>query len=218
MAATPGHLDRLSTVDASFLHQERDASHMHVGGVVIFEGPPPSHEELVDHLLSRMSSVPRYRQKLTEPPFELGRPFWIDDPSFNLDYHLRFTGLPAPGSLEQLRALVGRIFSQRLDRSKPLWEFWLVQGLEDNRFALISKTHHAMVDGVAGVDISTVLFDTSPVPEERPPDGGDGSAPPEQTGDHWTPAPEPSTVDLVGEAVKDAVRAPFGLAGRALGV
>src|ERR671937_256397 len=90
-------MDRLTPIDASFLHQEREASHMHVGGVVIFEGPPPSYQELVDHLISRVGSVPRYRQKLTEPPFELGRPFWIDDPSFNLDYHLRFTALPSPG-------------------------------------------------------------------------------------------------------------------------
>src|SRR5215210_6286333 len=191
MAATTGHMGRLSPVDASFLHQERDASHMHVGGIVVFEGPPPSHEELVDHLTSRMELVPRYRQKLTEPPFELGRPFWIDDPSFNLDYHLRVTGLPSPGSIDQLRSLVGRIFSQRLDRSKPLWELWLVQGLEDDRFALISKTHHAMVDGVAGVDISTVLFDSSPVPQEAR--DGDGAARPEQgDGRRWTPAPEPS--------------------------
>ena len=206
-------MDRLTPIDASFLHQEREASHMHVGGVVIFEGPPPSYQELVDHLRSRMGSVPRYRQKLIEPPFELGRPFWIDDPSFNLDYHLRFTALPSPGSLEQLRALLGRIFSQRLDRSKPLWELWVVQGLEDGRFALISKTHHAMVDGVAGVDLSTVLFDLSPVPQEGA--GGDGSAPGD--GAEWTPEPEPSTAGLVAEAVKDAVRTPAGLAGRALG-
>src|SRR3954468_4407501 len=138
MAPTLGHMDRLSPVDASFLHQEREASHMHVGRVVIFGGPPPTHQELVEHLISRMAQVPRYRQKLTEPPFELGRPFWIDDPSFNIHYHLRVTGLPSPGSLEQLRPLVAPIVSPRLARSKPLWELWLVQGLEDNRFALIS--------------------------------------------------------------------------------
>src|SRR3954447_8452853 len=166
MAPTQGHMDRLSPVDASFLHQEREASHMHVGGVVIFEGPPPEHGELVDHLISRMGSVPRYRQKLTEPPFELGRPFWIDDPSFNLDYHLRFTGLPAPGSLEQLRALVGRIFSQRLDRSKPRWEMWVVEGPAGGRSALISKAPHAMGAGAAGVDVSAVLLDMSPSPEK----------------------------------------------------
>ena len=108
--------------------------------------------------------MPRYRQKLAFPPLETGRPLWIDDPSFNLEYHVRHTALPAPGSEEQLRALAARIHSQALDRSKPLWELWLVQGLEGGRFALISKTHHALVDGVSGVDLATVLFDLQPVP------------------------------------------------------
>jgi diacylglycerol O-acyltransferase / wax synthase len=202
-----GHKDRLSPIDASFLHQEGRASHMHVGGLVIFEGPPPAHEDFVQHLESRLHLVPRYRQKLAFPRFEMGRPFWIDDPQFNLDYHVRHTALPAPGSEEQLRQLVGRIFSQRLDRSKPLWELWIVQGLERNRFALISKTHHALVDGVSGVDISTVLFDLSPVPKDLPEDGGGV----------WSPAPEPSQADLVAEGVKDALKAPTGLVGRALG-
>ena len=150
LAMAQGHKDRLSAVDASFLHQERESSHMHVGAIVILEGPPPTREEFTEHLESRLHLVPRYRQKLSFPRFEMGRPFWIDDPRFNIDYHVRHTALPAPGSLEQLRGLAGRIFSQRLDRSKPLWEIWLVQGLEGDRFALISKTHHALVDGVSG--------------------------------------------------------------------
>jgi diacylglycerol O-acyltransferase / wax synthase len=204
--AAQGHKDRLSPVDASFLHQERQASHMHVGGVAIFEGPPPSRDEFVDHLEARLHLVPRYRQKLAVPPLQMGRPFWVDDPSFNADYHIRHTALPAPGTLEQLRLLAGRIFSQRLDRSKPLWETWLVQGLEGNRFALISKTHHALVDGISGVDISTVLFDLEPVPQS-PPD--------EESG--WTPAPEPSDTELVTEGLKELVRTPTSLAGRALG-
>jgi diacylglycerol O-acyltransferase len=200
-----GHKDRLSAVDASFLHQEKQSSHMHVGALVIFEGPPPSRDEFVDHIESRLPLVPRYRQKLAFPRFEMGRPFWVDDPTFNIDYHLRHTALPAPGSMDQLRQLVGRIFSQRLDRSKPLWEVWLIQGLEDGRFALISKTHHALVDGVSGVDISTVLFDLSAVPaepDERP---------------SWMPQPEPSQVDLIAEGVKGLVRTPVDLAGRAAG-
>jgi diacylglycerol O-acyltransferase / wax synthase len=204
--AKQGHKDRLTPIDASFLHQERQASHMHVGAVVIFEGPPIPHEEFVAGLESRLHLVPRYRQKLAFPRFEMGRPFWIDDPNFNLDYHVRHTALPAPGSEEQLRQLVGRIFSQRLDRSKPLWETWLVQGLSDNRFALISKTHHALVDGVAGVDLSTVLFDLTPVPPE--PDGDE---------DGWTPQPEPSQAELVAEGIKGMLRAPTDLAGRAIG-
>jgi diacylglycerol O-acyltransferase len=200
-----GHKDRLSAIDASFLHQEKQASHMHVGALVIFEGPPPTRDEFFDHMESRLSLVPRYRQKLAFPRFEMGRPFWVDDPQFNLDYHLRHTALPAPGSREQLRHLVGRIFSQRLDRSKPLWEVWVVQGLEEGGFALISKTHHALVDGVSGVDISTVLFDLSPTPPE--PEGND----------RWTPMPEPSQLDLVTEGVKGLLRTPADLAGRAIG-
>ncbi len=203
--ADQGHKDRLTAIDASFLHQEKQASHMHVGALVIFEGPPPDRDEFCAHLESRLRLVPRYRQKLAVPRLEMGRPFWVDDPSFNLDYHVRHTALPKPGSDEQLRQLVGRIFSQRLDRSKPLWELWIVQGLERGRFALISKTHHALVDGVAGVDIATVLFDLSPVPAEPPEDDG------------WTPQPEPSDAELVAEGIKGLVRTPIGLAGRAIG-
>ena len=148
--AQPGHKDRLSAVDASFLAQEKQSSHMHVGALVIFDGPAPARDEFRAHLDARLRRVPRYRQKLAFPPLEAGRPFWVDDPSFNLDYHVRHTALPKPGSEEQLRELAGRIYSQRLDRSKPLWETWIVHGLEGNRFALISKTHHALVDGVSG--------------------------------------------------------------------
>src|SRR5215216_238470 len=203
--AKQGHKDRLSAIDASFLHQEKQASHMHVGALVIFEGPAPGHAEFCEHIRSRLRLVPRYRQKLAFPRFEMGRPFWVDDPSFNIDYHVRHTALPKPGSDDQLRELAGRIFSQRLDRSKPLWEIWIAHGLEGGRFALISKTHHALVDGVSGVDIATVLFDLSPVPAE-----------PEED-DAWTPSPEPSDVELVAEGVKGLIRTPFGLAGRAVG-
>ena len=204
--AQQAHKDRLSAVDASFLHQEREASHMHVGALVIFEGPAPSREEFAEHIESRLHRVPRYRQRLAFPRFEMGRPFWVDDPRFNLDYHVRHTALPSPGSEEQLRELAGRIFSQRLDRSKPLWEVWLAQGLEGDRFALISKTHHALVDGVAGVDLATVLFDVSPAPE--------GPAAEEEP---WDPSPEPSGAELVAEGVRGLIRAPGELAGRAVG-
>jgi WS/DGAT/MGAT family acyltransferase len=203
--AKQGHKDRLSAIDASFLHQEKHASHMHVGALAIFEGPPPAREDFDEHIESRLRLVPRYRQKLAFPRLEMGRPFWVDDPSFNLDYHVRHTALPQPGSDQQLRQLLGRIFSQRLDRSKPLWEVWLVHGVAGGRFALISKTHHALVDGVAGVDIATVLFDLQPVPRETPEDDG------------WTPAPEPSDAELVAEGIKGLVRTPVSLAGRALG-
>ncbi|MEA2443200.1 MAG: diacylglycerol O-acyltransferase / wax synthase, partial [Thermoleophilales bacterium] len=197
--------DRLTPVDASFLLQEHESSHMHVGAVMLFEGPPPPYTDFLKGLQERMHLVPRYRQKLAEPRFEMGRPFWVDDPRFNIEYHVRHTALPQPGSLEQLRQLAGRIFSQRLDRSKPMWELWLVQGLEDNQFALISKTHHAMVDGVGGVDIASVLFDLTPVPREI--------EPPEEP---WAPGPEPSQTELIAEGVKGLVRTPFKLAGRAV--
>ena len=190
-------MDRLSAIDASFLAGEKQSSHMHVGAVMVFEGPPPGREDTLAHIDSRLHLVPRYRQKLAVPRFEMGRPLWVDDPSFNLEYHSRHTALASPGDLEQLKLLTARIFSQRLDRSKPLWEVWFVQGLEDDRFAIISKTHHALVDGISGVDLATVLFDLSPVPPER-------TELPE-----WTPNPEPSQAQLIAEGVT-------GLLGRPL--
>ena len=138
---------------------------MHVGAILIFEGPPPKYVDLVEHVRGRLGQVPRFRQKLVVPPLEAGRPLWADDVNFNLTYHIRHTALPEPGGEAQLKRLAGRVFSQQLDRSKPLWELWLVQGLERDRFAILTKTHHAMVDGISGVDIGTVLFDLEPVPE-----------------------------------------------------
>ncbi|HKF79785.1 MAG TPA: wax ester/triacylglycerol synthase family O-acyltransferase [Thermoleophilaceae bacterium] len=198
-------MDRLTSFDASILAQER-GSHMHIGGILIFEGPPPVREELNGHISSRLHLVPRYRQRLAFPRFEMGRPLWIEDPRFNIDYHVRHTALPAPGTAEQLRLLAARIFSQRLDRSKPLWEIWLVEGLEDGRFALVNKTHHCLVDGVSGVDITAVLLDLDREPAEKP-----------AAGEEWTPGPEPSDAQIVGEGVRGLVRAPLGLAGAAAG-
>src|SRR3954466_4316402 len=199
------HGDRLSAVDASFLAQERANSHMHIGAVLLLEGPAPAYDDFLTHIRSRLHLVPRYRHKLALPPLETGRPIWIDDPSFNLEYHVRHTALPAPGSEEQLRALVARIHSQQLDRSKPLWEMWLVQGLEGNRFAVISKTHHALVDGISGVDLATVLFDANPVPV--------GLTPPVRP---WEPHPEPSEAQLLAKAAENVARVPFRLGRRAL--
>src|SRR3954451_17185408 len=184
------HGDRLSAVDASFLAQESENAHMHVGAVTLFEGPPPAYEDFADQIRGRLHHVPRYRQKLAVPPVESGRPLWVDDPSFNLEFHVRHTALPKPGSEEQLRALAARIHSQQLDRSKPLWELWLVQGLEDNRFALISKTHHALVDGIAGVDLITVLFDPTPVPQQIP-----------HEGEPWVAQSEPSALEMAARGV-----------------
>jgi diacylglycerol O-acyltransferase / wax synthase len=190
------HLDRLTAVDASFLHQEGANSHMHVGGLTLLEGPPPAMEEFLEQIRRRLHLVPRYRHKLAYTALDSGRPVWVDDPSFNLEFHVRHTALPAPGSWEQLRNLTARIFSQALDRSRPLWEMWLIEGLWDNKFALISKTHHSLIDGIAGVDLATVLFDLSPDP---PPLRHSGRA--------WKPNPEPDTTELVTAGLRGAVRA-----------
>jgi diacylglycerol O-acyltransferase len=198
------HGDRLTAVDAGFLAQEGANSHMHIGAVMVFEGPPPAFEDFADHVRGRLHLTPRYRQKLAFPPLETGRPMWVDDPNFNLEYHLRHTGLPDPGSEEQLRALTARIHSQRLDRTKPLWELWLVQGLGDGRWALISKTHHAVVDGIAGMDLATVLFDLEPVPP-----------PVLHEGEPWAPQPEPSATAMAARGIRGLMQLPFDVAGRA---
>jgi diacylglycerol O-acyltransferase len=195
-------MDRLTSVDASFLTNESPNSHMHIGAVTIFEGPPPSYEDLLDHVESRLHLVPRYRQKLAVPPVETGRPFWIDDPKFNLGYHVRHSALPAPGDEGVLRRMAARIFSQQLDRTKPLWELWLVEGLRKRRFALISKTHHALVDGVGGVDIATVLFDVKPIPE------------PARTDREWIPRPSPSSATLAARGIEGLAKTPIGVAQR----
>src|SRR6202043_2485142 len=199
------HLDRLTPVDASFLHQEGPVSHMHIGGVTLIEGPPPSMEEFLEQIRRRLHLVPRYRQKLAHTALDQGRPVWVDDPNFNLEYHIRHTALPAPGRWEQLQDLTARIFSQQLDRSKPLWEMWMVEGLEDDRFALITKTHHSLNDGIAGVDLATVLFDLSPDPP-----------PVTNSGRPWQPHPEPGTVQLVAAGLVGAMRAGVELAEGAI--
>jgi len=199
-----GRLDRLTAVDASFLSNEGSASHMHIGAILVFEGPPPRYVDLVEHIRGRLGQIPRFRQKLVTPPLEAGRPLWADDVNFNLSYHVRHTALPEPGGEAQLERLCGRVFSQQLDRSKPLWELWLVQGLEDDRFAILTKTHHAMVDGISGVDIGTVLFELEPTPEPAP------------VTDTWIPEPEPGTSELVARGVSDAAAAPVKLAERAV--
>ncbi len=174
---------------------ERAGAHMHVASTIVFEGPAPTHEEFRDHIASRLHLVPRFRQKLRFVPFSQGRPVWVDDPHLNLDYHVRQTALPTPGSEEQLRNLAARIFSQQLDRSKPLWELWLVEGLDDDRFAVVGKSHHALVDGISGVDITTVLFDVAREPATSP-------AP------KWSPRPEPTDLQLLGDALRERATSP----------
>jgi WS/DGAT/MGAT family acyltransferase len=169
---------------------------MHVGGCAIFEGPAPAYPDLIATVESRLHLVPRYRQRLAMVPLGQGRPVWVDDPQFRLPFHVRHTALPRPGGDAQLRRLAGRIFSQALDRGRPLWEMWLVEGLSDGRFALLSKTHHALVDGVSGVDIASVIFDSEPAPEPAP-------AP-----RPWAPRPLPSSAQLLADAMIERATQP----------
>src|SRR5215216_5856127 len=193
--------DRLTALDTSFLHLEDASSHMHVASVILFEGTPPPYDELLQMIERRLPLVPRYRQRLAFVPLGQGRPKWVDDPHLNLRYHVRSTALPSPGSEEQLKALAGRVFSQQLDRDKPLWEIWLAQGLDGGRFALLSKTHHALVDGISGVDIISVLFDTSPEP-----------AAPTDPGDRWLPRPVPTRAQLLAESLLERTTIPAEVA------
>lgn len=203
---TPRHFQRLTATDASFIAQEQGPSHMHIGGAMIFEGPPPPYASLLRHIEARLDLVPRYRQRLLLPRFEMGRPLWIDDTRFTLTYHVRHSALPPPGSMEQLQLLTARLFSQRLDRSKPLWEIYLVEGLDGGRFALLNKTHHAMVDGISGVDIATLLFDLT---HDAPP-----SAPPAEK---WKASPEPSQAAVATKLLRDSARVLFGMGRSAAG-
>ena len=199
-----GH--RISALDASFLHLEKAGARLHVASVTVFDGPAPPYDELREHVESRLHLVPRFRQRLAEVPLDQGRPVWVDDPHFNLRYHLRHAGVPAPGSEEQLKNLAGRLFAQPLDRTKPLWELWLVDGLHDDRFALIAKSHHALVDGISAVDITTVLFD--PTPGRRP------VTPPPA----WAPRPLPSAAQLLSDALVERATRPSELARSARAV
>ena len=199
------HLDRLTAIDASFLHQEGPVSHMHVGAIVIADGPAPDYDSFLDSIRRRLHLAPRYRQKLTFPPANTGRPLWADDEDFNLEYHVRHTALPAPGSHEQLMNLCARVFSQQLDRSKPLWEMWLMEGLQDGSFGLLTKAHHAMIDGIAGVDLATVLFDLGPEP-----------TPIDEDLESWVPDPVPNPVELLTAGAAGMAKASFAVTAKAL--
>jgi WS/DGAT/MGAT family acyltransferase len=193
--------DRLTALDSTFLHlEDHSPAHMHVASVMVFQGRAPTHEEFVDHIVSRLHLVPRYRQRLAQVPLGQGRPVWADDPHFNPRYHVRHTALPKPADDAALKRLAGRIFSQRLDRSKPLWEIWLVQSLSGNRFAVIAKTHHALVDGISGVDITTVLFDTQREPAPTTPPTA------------WIAKPLPGPAKLLGEALLERTTVPNEMA------
>jgi WS/DGAT/MGAT family acyltransferase len=189
-------MQTMSPLDASFLHIEDAVTHMHIGSVGIFEGPAPDRGEVTAAVARRLPQVPRYRQKVRFVPLALGRPTWVDDPHFNLEYHVRRTALPRPGGDEELRKLVGRVMSQQLDRDKPLWEMWVVEGLEDGRWALISKTHHCMVDGVSATDLLSVILSQEREPED------DELEP-------WHPASEPGAASLVAHSLTLRAASPY---------
>ena len=190
-------MDRLKPLDAVFVDAEDEDMHtsMAIASIAVFEGPAPSHEEFLAYLAGRLPRVPRYRQKLRTVPFRLGPPAWVDDPHFDLRYHVRRTALPAPGGDQQLAELMARVMSQRLDRDHPLWEYWVIEGLARERWALISKVHHCMVDGVSGTDLYRVIFDFSPEPS--PPAADDRAA-----------GAEPSALGLAVHAVLDNAMLP----------
>ena len=186
-------MQSMSAQDATFLHVENDVTPMHIGGVSIFEGPPPSFDELSDMVRGKLHHTPRYRQKVRFVPLGVSEPMWVDDPYFDVAYHLRHTAVPPPGTGEQLRTMAARVFSQHLDRARPLWEIWMVEGLENGRWALLSKVHHCMVDGVAATDLMSVMFgdDAEPAPA-----------------DTWRPGPEPSDVELFVRGAYHRARHP----------
>jgi len=189
--------DRLNPLDVSFLYMESPTTAMHVGGVAVFQPPEQGldYDRLVELISQRIALVPRYRQKVRWVPGRLANPVWVDDSEFDVTYHVRRSALPKPGSDGQLRELVGRLMSRQLDRNRPLWEIYLVEGLSDGRVAVVTKTHHAMVDGVSAVDIGTVILDLTPTPREVP-------------DDDWSPRPEPGALSLVTHAVTDLVSRP----------
>ena len=194
------HYERLSNLDASFLALESRTTHMHVGAVAIFDPGPHSSSDGVDIatiralIASRLDQIPRYRQRLATVPFE-GHPVWVDDEHFHLDYHVRHTALPSPGTDQQLKDLVGRLMSQQLDRTRPLWELWVVEGLANGGFALVGKIHHCMIDGVSGIDLMAVILDFTPDVRIE------GMEP-------WQPRPAPNGTEL---AVKEISRAISGV-------
>jgi WS/DGAT/MGAT family acyltransferase len=206
-------MESMSAQDAMFLDVENDVTPMHIGGVSIFEGPPPPFEDVRAMVESKLHHTPRYRQKVRFVPLRIGEPVWVDDRYFDIGYHVRHSAVPSPGTEEQLRAMAARVFSQHLDRARPLWELWMVEGLDEGRWALLSKVHHCMVDGVAATDLMSVMFDDS------------GAA---TTPQAWQPEPEPSRMEMVARSasrgvldpaaqVRSALQAPSDLLRSAVG-
>jgi diacylglycerol O-acyltransferase / wax synthase len=213
-------VERMSALDTWFLHVEDDVNHMHIGSIGVFEGPAPSWDELRATIDAKLDLIPRYRQRYRDVARGLARPVWVADPHFELDYHLRHTALPRPGDDEQLKRLIGRIMGQQLDRRRPLWETWFVEGLDEDRWAMISKVHHCVVDGVAGTDLlATVLDDdpaavvpaTAPAADLRDDGSGGGTRPLVGAVAHAASA----VPRRVGQALSTPLRDPVGTVGAA---
>lgn len=186
----------MSPLDSWFLQVERSTQQLHVGSALLFAGPPPSYDDLCATITARLDRAPRYRQRFRRVPLELGRPVWVDDVHFRIDHHVLRAALPTPGSESQLRELAGRIMSQSLDLTRPLWEMWLVEGLADGRWALLNKSHHALMDGISGTDLMGVVLDRRK--ETKPP-----------AASTWQPRPEPSAARLISSALGDTARVPL---------
>ena len=189
-------MEVMGPLDASFLYLEDGITHMHIASCAVFEGPAPTYAELVRATASKLGLVPRYRQVVRFVPLQLGRPVWVDDPHFNLEYHIRHTALPRPGGADELRQLMGRLMSQELDRHRPLWEVWMVEELAGGRWALITKIHHCMADGVSGTDLLAAVLDAEPHPAEP-------------VAQPWEPERQPSSVRLAADAVVRLAVSPY---------
>lgn len=187
--------DPLSPLDAGFLDVEDDVNQMHIGAVLVLEGPAPSRSELRAMVAGKLPLVPRYRQVAQRVTLHFGRPVWVDDPSFDLDYHLRCVALPNPGSVTELRELVGELMGRGLDPDKPLWEMWMVEGLQDDQWAVLAKVHHSMVDGVGGAELLSLILDLAQDAVPLP-------------GDTWRPAQKPGQRELVMRSVRNAASLP----------
>ena len=191
-------MDRLTPLAASFLEAEDldDRASLAIGSLAIFEGPAPDFDEFVASIKGRLPLIPRYRQKVRRVLFDLAAPVWVDDPDFDLGWHIHRAALPSPGGRHEIEELFSRAMTERMDRSRPLWEYWLCEGLEGDRWALVSKIHHSMVDGVSGSDLYRLVLDPTPVPRTA-------------VDDDWQPTAPPSGMSFTASALLELAALPI---------